>query len=195
MTYLDNIQQAQTKLILPFARKRLLLRTPLSVVESLNPQQYNLWQFDPTNYDSNDNDDYVYLTLFPDYTPEDTAIAETEYRNTFSRSAALSVSTKRLGFTASINQSLRVIYDIVNQISAIAKSTAFGVHSPIKIIDFCRADADGPGNVISHGETGTIRYGLINITQHPDFVRDVSGMEHCREPWDFRFTESKLSPN
>lgn len=199
MTYYTDIQSAQSRLLPPYASKRLLVRSPLSIIESLNPDKFNLWQFDPTFYDGEDTADYVYLVFFPRYTPEDDTFGEAAYKNTFARSAVFAPTTERRGFTVAITQPLRVFYDVVNRLVEISKTSSFTTHAPVKIIDFCRPEIGDSSNVISEGDVGTIRYGRIDIKKQPTFTREQNfagiDAEYCLEPWEFKFSEAKLRSN
>jgi hypothetical protein len=197
MTYYTDIQSAQSLVLPPYSSKRLLVRSPLSVVEQINPEKYNLWQFDPTFYDDTDTSDYVYLVFFPEYTVEDEKFGEGGYKNTFSRSSFVPTTTRK-GFTAKISQPLRIFYDIIDAVVSISKTSTFNRHSPIKIIDFCRGGNDKP-TVISEGDVGTIRWGQITISKHPQMVQGQippgGTTDYCLEPWEFKFTESVLRIN
>lgn len=189
MTLLSDIQFAQASLLLPFANKPVLIRTPLTVAQSFNSTK-QLWLYDPTHYDTNDTNDYVYLRLFPEYTAEDEYLGDRLYKNSFSRSATASVVNVRKGFSATVRQSAKWIYDIVERISTISNSTSYGIHNPIKIVDFCRTESQDSIDI--RGEQATIRWGKINVEKAPSFIRAINGKDYCKESWDFKFFESRL---
>ncbi len=192
MTLLQEIQSAQSLLLPPYASKRLLIYTPLSVIAALNPLKQQLWIFDPTHYMSNDTDDYVYLTLFPTYTPEDEILGQRGYKNTFNRSAIAPPSTVRRGFTAVVKQPQRMIFDIIQRVAKISNTSSFTTHTPVKVIDFSRPEAaENANNIIANSEIATIRWGKIDIAKPPSFVRS-SDIEYCLENWEFKFSESIL---
>lgn len=188
MTLLTDIQAAQSQVLLPFVNKPLLVRTPLEVIEAFNPNHYDLWLFDPTNY--GDSADYVYLRLFPKYeSPIDPA--DRGYFPTFNGTATRHATTRRT-FTATINQQQGWIFKVIERLAAIADTSSYTVHTPIKIIDFCSPEAeDDTGTTEYGGELGTIRYGRIDIEKRPEIIRGVL-MNYCRGEWNFKFTEAIL---
>ncbi len=192
MTLLQEIQSAQTLCIPPFISKRILLRVPLTVVATLNPQSRSLWLFDPNHYDSSDTNDYVYLRLFPQYTPEDDYLGDRAFKPSFNGTVA-NYSTTRRGFRATVVQSQAFLYYIVERVAAIAATSTYGVYTPIKIIDFCRTAADyDPSTIAIGGEYATIRYGRIDIIKIPSLIRGVDGNDYCKDDWEFKFTSVTL---
>lgn len=192
MTLLQDIQSAQYLCLPPFTNKRVLVRVPLTVVATFNPQKRSLWLFDPTHYETSDTDDYVYLRLFPQYVPEEDILGDRAFKPTFNGTVA-NHATVRRGFQATIIQSQAFIYSIVERIAKIAATSSYSKYTPIKIIDFCYPEALDDSNTILLGnEYATIRYGRIIITKIPPFIRGIDGSEYCREAWEFKFTEAKL---
>ena len=191
MTLINDINSAQSVIKLPFANKPLLIRTPISLVDAYNPNRLQLWIYDPTNYLTQDNNDWVYLRLFPQYEPADELIAEGKYSHTFNSSAVANLSAIRSGFNATVRQSSKVIFDLIFQLAYISATTSFSRHSPIKIIDFIRPE---PNKTViqSNSESGTVRNGRIDITQYPTFIKGFDGQEYCKNGWSFKFSQVDL---
>jgi hypothetical protein len=188
MTLLSEIQTAQAQLLLPFVSKQLLVRSPLSIIELFNPNHYNLWQFDPSNY--GDSSDYVYLRLFPKYESADESLGEKGYFPTFSKVATRHTTTQR-AFTATVVQQSAFVYRIIERLAAIADTSSYTVHTPIKVIDFCSPEASDDANTsIYGGELATVRYGRIDIQKRPAIVRGFQ-MDYCTSEWEFKLTEAK----
>lgn len=189
MTLLSEIQAAQSQWLFPLVRKRLLVRTPLTLVGQFNPDHLDLRFFDSTNYTSDDDDSSVYLVLFPKYAPLDDFAAERGYKNQYNGTGA-SASTKRLAFEASIIQSPFRYYEIVQQLSNISESSGNNQHKAIQVIDFCFPDA---GSVVySGGDKGVVRNGRIDILTKPDGIVSWEGQSYCLSPWEFKFTSVQL---
>lgn len=183
MTLLTEIQAAQSLLIRPFVTKPLLIRTPLAIASELNPNNYNLWFFDPTNY--GDSGDYVYLRLWPKYEADDKPTGDRGYYPTFN-GTAMRYSTIRREFTATVNQSQAFVYRIVERLALIANTSS--PHAPIKIIDFCSPEVGAA--TYTDGEA-SIRYGRVDVEKRPTMVRGVQ-MDYCIDGWSFRFSEASL---
>ena len=192
MTLLQDITAVQNLCLPPFTNKRILLHIPLTVVATINPQSRSLWLFDPSHYDSSDTSDYVYLRLFPQYTPEDDYLGDRAFKPSFNGTIA-NYSTTRRGFRATVVQSQAFLYYIVERVAAIAVTSTYGVYTPIKIIDFCRPEAtDDPNTIMVVQEYATIRYGRIDITKIPSLIRGVDGSDYCKDDWEFKFTSVTL---
>ncbi|MEH2135428.1 hypothetical protein [Nostoc sp.] len=190
MTLLTEIQTAQSLLHPPFVNKQLLVRSPLSVIELFNPSHQNLWLFDPTHYDSTDTDDYAYLRLFPKYEPQDVGLGDRSFKPSFSRIIA-TTSTVQRTFQSTIFQSQGFIYRILERLILIAETSIYNQYTPIKIVDFCKPEAiDDSTTSIFNGEPATVRFGRIDITKIPAFVRGWKG-EYVISEWEFKFSEAR----
>lgn len=193
MTFFDDIVSAQSCIIQPFASKVILVRSPLTIAQQVNPPADKLWLFDPTHYDATDTNDYVYLRIFPNYTPEDDIVGDRTLRNTFNGSA-IAPSRVRRGFNADIIQSNAFIYDLIERLVHISLTSSFSQYSPIKIIDFARPNLFGANTVVnSVGERGSILYGSITLNQLPHLVRVANGRDYIRGGWSMRFQSLELS--
>lgn len=192
MALIDDINSAQSAIKLPFANKPILIRTPLTLVDTYNPNRLQLWLYDPTNYITEDNNDWVYLRLFPQYEPTDEPVKSGKYSHTFNSSAVANIGAIRRSFTATVKQSSKVIFDLIFQLSFISATTTFSKHSPIKIIDFVRPESKG-SKILIGSEAGTVRNGRIDITRYPTFVRGIDGTEYCRNEWAFKFSDVDLN--
>jgi len=190
MTLLTEIQSAQSVLHPPFVTKQILVRSPIRVIELFNPTHQNLWLFDPTHYDGTDTDDYVYLRLFPKYTPQNEPLAERAFKPTFSRITASTATVQRT-FQATVFQSQGFVYRIIERLVLIAETSTFNRYTPIKIVDFCWPEAiDDSKTALLGGEPATIRFGRIDISKSPAMVRGWKG-EYCQSEWEFKFSEAK----
>ena len=166
----------------PLANKPLLIRTPIAVIQQLNPTHKYLDLFDSNHYDISDTNDYAYLRLFPNYDIENDRLGEKGFRNTFSQSAVFAVATTRRGFKATISDQRKLILDIVRQLVDISESAAYNRYAPIKVIDFCSPEV---------GASYSIRYGAIAIDSYPS----ITGNGFLSKPWDFTFKEAQLRIN
>ena len=194
MTLLADIQAAQVCWQFPLTRKRILIRTPISLVSQLNPQLKDLHLFDPNNYDVDDTDAYVHLVLMPGYSPSNNFQAERGFQTQFSNRAAV-YSTRERTFEATVAQPQAFLYYIVNRLVAISETSALATHAPIKIIDTCLPEGAGLASsvTIQGGDLGTIRYGRIDITKEPAAgLISFEGSDYCVGSWSFKFTELAL---
>jgi hypothetical protein len=189
MTLLTEIQAAQSQLLLPFINKQLLVRSPLSVIELFNPNQYNLWQFDSGNY--GDSSDYVYLRLFPSYESTNEVQGDRGFKPSFNGTVAQHTTTRRT-FTATVRQQTAFIFYIIERLALIANTSSYATYTPIKIVDFCSPEAiDDPNTATYNGELATTRYGRIDIEKRPAIVRGFQ-MDYCLSEWEFKFSEVDL---
>ena len=106
MTLLTEIQAAQSQLLLPFTIKPLLVRSPLSIVQLLNPNFCNLWQLDPSNY--GDSSDCVYLRLFLNYEVTNEVQGERGFSPTFNGTTAKHTTTRRI-ISGNLNNRLVIL--------------------------------------------------------------------------------------
>lgn len=193
MALIDDLTDAQAQWLHPLRSKRLLIRTPIALLTTFSVPASLYRFFDPTHYDGTDTDDYVYLTLFPQYESESEAIVERKYQPTFSRGAIAFPSTVRHGFRAVVDrQPDMVFFKIVEQLVEISETSSSSVHSPVKAIDFCLPESSGNTNVTSEGDLGSIRYGRIDITKRPSGSIRWEGRDYAIAPWEFSFREAKL---
>ncbi|MEW5859805.1 MAG: hypothetical protein AB1861_20870 [Cyanobacteriota bacterium] len=175
--------QSQHQCIGPYIRKRLLIRTPVAVVESVSPTGIYLDLFDTTLYTGDDTTDYIYLRILPDYDQENDNLGEGGLRNTFSSPGVYAVSTVRRGFRATVSDRRRVILDIIRRLIDISKSSSYIKFAPIKVIDFCLPEF---GASIFNGELATVRWGEI-IT---DNLPGLTGKGYLKADWNFTFKEA-----
>ncbi|MEH1789996.1 MAG: hypothetical protein V7L23_31630 [Nostoc sp.] len=191
MTLLSEIQAAQSQLLLPFINKQLLVRSPLSVIQLFNPNHYNLWQFDSGNY--GDSSDYVYLRLFPGYESTNEVQGDRGFKPSFNGTVAQHTTTRRI-FTATVRQQTAFIFYIIERLALIANTSSYTTYTPIKIVDFCSPEAiDDVNTSVYNGETGTIRYGRIDIEKRPAIARGFQ-MDYCLTNWELKFSEVDLRP-
>lgn len=180
----QNLKQCNGKLV-----KRLLIRTPVALAESLNEPGKNLDIFDAATYTNDDSSNYIYLKVFPNYDTENDELGESGFRNTFTRSAVFPPSTTRRGFKATVKDSRKIIFDIIRRLVGISESTSFGTYSPIKVIDFCCPELKFDSNTFTfNSELATVRYGLIKIDSYPSLTKD----NYLSKEWGFSFKEAKL---
>ncbi len=189
MTLLTEIQAAQSQLLLPFTIKPLLVRSPLSIVQLLNPNFCNLWQFDPSNY--GDSSDCVYLRLFLNYEVTNEVQGERGFSPTFNGTTAKHTTTRRI-ITATVRQQTAFIFYIIERLALIANTSSYATYTPIKVVDFCSPESsDDPNTAVYNGELATIRYGRIDIEKRPAIVRGFN-MDYCTSEWEFKFSEVNL---
>jgi hypothetical protein len=164
-------------------RKRLLIKTPVAVIEQVNPTGVYLDLLDPTLYTSDDTTDYIYLTIFPDYDEDNDNLGEGGLRNTFSDPGVYTVTTVRRGFRATVSDRRRVILDITRRLIDISKSSTYTRFAPIKVIDFCLPEFDAS---IFNGELATVRWGEIKTDNLPG----LTGKGYVKADWNFVFREA-----
>lgn len=182
MALLDDIVNAQSKLILPFAVAPILVRCPISVVEQINPDPNCLWIFDPTS--RGDGAGYIYLRLFLNkYTPEVEKLAEEGYKPTYARDAVATPTTARKGFIATVTQSREFIYRLIEKLILIHKTSTFNKEAPIKLIDYLAPES---------GEEFTARFGKLMINKYPEGFINVDTGKFCKSEWEIKFQEAKL---
>jgi len=203
MATLAEIQSAQSKLIdvntgnpINYVFKRILINIPISLITLFNPNNYKLWRFDPNHYDSLDDNNHVYMILFPDYSPEDKFLGEQGLNEGFTTPAITNVSSYRRIYNAKVNsQREDFFYYILERLIKISNTSNFGTYYvPIKIIDFCFPEASDDtisSNITSNGEIGTIRWGKIEIGKRPDglVLNPTTGQNYFLSDWDFKFYE------
>jgi hypothetical protein len=177
--------QAEHQCIGSYIRKRLLIRTPVAVVESLNPTGIYLDLFDTTLYTIDDTTDYIYLRIFPDYDQENDNLGDGGLRNTFSSPAVYAVSLVRRGFKATVTDRRKLILDIIRQLIDISKSSSYVRFAPIKVIDYCLPETNAliVGN---ENEIGTVRWGEIKF----DALPGLTGRGYLKGDWSFSFDEA-----
>ena len=175
--------QAGHQCIGSYVRKRLLIRTPVTVAESLSPTGIYLDLFDTTFYTLDDTADYVYLRIFPDYDQENDNLGDGGLRNTFGSPAVYAVSLVRRGFKATVTDRRKLILDIVRRLVDISKSSSYVRFAPIKIIDYCLPETNA---VVVGDEIGTIRWGEIKF----DAIPGLTGRGHLKGDWSFSFDEA-----
>lgn len=191
MTLLSEIQQAQSQWLYPLFNKRILIRTPIALVQQYNPNHLNLQFFDPTNYVTGDNDNYVYMVMFPEYESEDEFLADRKYKPASNSSAIAVPSTLRRGFRAVVRQSSAMYFNILQQLVVSSETSSFQRHTPIRVIDSCLPENKG-NTMLGGGDIGTVRYGRIDISKRPGGLL-TSGLEdHCISKWEFKFSEAEL---
>lgn len=190
MALYDDIITAQSQWFYPLRNKRLLIRTPISVVSAFNPPPQALRFFDPTAYDSTDNNNFVYMVLFPTYESEDNFQVQREYKSSPTQSAIATPSTLRRGFRATVIQPHLVFFKIMQQLCVISETSGFNRHTPIKVIDCCLPETSP--NVSVNGDVGTIRYGRIDITKRPGGSISWENVDYCLGGWEFKFSDSQL---
>ncbi len=167
----------------PFIRKRLLIRVRTATVETLNPTGLYLDLFDPTLYTADDTTDYIYLRLFPDYDQENTKTGDGGLRNTFSDSAAYTVSLVRRGFRATVTDRRKIILDIIKRLIDISVSSSYQRFAPIKVIDYCLPETNAG---IIGDELATARWGSIKFDNLPG----LTGRGFLGGDWTFVFDEA-----
>ncbi|KYC42062.1 hypothetical protein WA1_18850 [Scytonema hofmannii PCC 7110] len=174
-----------------FSHKRLLLRVPLATAEQLNLEHKHLDLFDATLYDADDTEDYIYLTLYPDYDVENDVLGEKGFRNTFNSPAVYAPANTRRGFKVTVKDHRKLILNIIKQLADISETTSYRRYSPVKVVDFCHPETTSASAY--DGELATIRWGeLVLDTNLPSLIKAKE--DYLKKDWGFTFKETILRP-
>ncbi|MFN6560008.1 MAG: hypothetical protein RMY28_009390 [Nostoc sp. ChiSLP01] len=187
MTTRESIINAQINCMGQIGRQPLLVLTPIAVIENLEIDSKWFYLFDPTHYQDTDTDNYVYLRLFPDYSPETNRLGDSPGLKPTFNGTGYSASTVRRGFKVTIIQKERVILEVLQQLILIAESSKYNRFSPIKVIDFCNLEL---GDRLSHNnQLATVRHGEIIIDELPPLSYN---QDYVNSNWTITFAEVNL---
>ncbi|ACC81140.1 hypothetical protein [Nostoc punctiforme] len=187
MTILEAIANAQINCQRKLARLPLLVLTPVAVIEDLQIASKWFYLFDPTHYQETDTNNYVYLKLFTDYSPETNRLGDSPgLKTTFSRTG-YGASTIKRGFKATVIQKERVILEVLQKLILISESSKYNQFSPIKVVDFCSVELGD--RFIYNNRLATVRYGEMIIDETPPLGYDQN---YINSNWSLTFTEVNL---
>lgn len=187
MTTLELIASAQINCAMRMARQPLFVLTPIAVIESLQIASKWFYLFDPTHYQNTDTNDYIYLRLFTNYSPETDRLGDSPGLKIIFDGTGYSASTVRRGFKATIVQKERVALDVLQQLILISESSKYNRFAPIKIIDFCNLELSD--RLRFDGKLATVRHGEITIDSIPALSYD---QDYLSDNWSFTFKEVNL---